>query len=408
MRALLIAVLIALLAAFAIAWGIHNYPGYVLIAVGKTTFEMTLWVAGFLQLLALVTILAVVWLVGRSLRLPFATRRWFSRFGGRNANGLFNRGLIAFAEGHWEKSRKALERSARRSENSLIHYLVCARASHHLDDDKGIEKYLQMAHQEAPNAYVAIDITQAEMQLGTGRYEQALATILRLRKSLGKQHPYVLRLLVKIYLGLKDYRHIEKLLPEIKRSAAFSDERYKELLVLAYQELLVAASNKEEAEQALTEVWEKVPRKWQHDNDLVYRYATLLASAKLDQRAVKLIQGHLRKYWDDRLLEVYGQLVSTDLKQQLMVAEGWLKERNNNATLLLALARLCMRLELWGKAREYYQRSLGFARTSAAFVELARLSEALGESDKSRDYYLQSLAMQGSVLELPLPSKSLR
>ncbi|CAH0991814.1 Protein HemY [Sinobacterium norvegicum] len=408
MRAILITVLIALVIAFGIAWGIHNYPGYVLVAVGKTTIEMTLWVAAFIFLLAAISGLLTIWLIARSLRLPFATRNWLTGFGSRNANALYNRGLIAFSEGHWEKSRKALERAAKRSDHNLVHYLVAARASYRLNDEKSVEKFLQLAYVSAPNAHATIEITQAEMQLAAKHYEQSLATILRLRKKLGKQHPFVLELLVKTYRGLKDYRHLEKLLVEVERSSGFTAEQYEALAIEVYQQRLQAVAKMPDAVSGLQEQWAKLNKKQKNTAELLLSYSALLGEVGAAEVAVNELQRYLRKYWDDEAVELYGRLKSADLQKQLLFAEGWLKERNNNPVLLLSLARICMRLELWGKAREYYETSLRFTRNNEAYLELAQLSAALGDEDKSKEYYRLSFNLEQQGLALPMPSKPLR
>ena len=408
MRKLLIAILVSLLLAIAIAWGLKHYPGYVMIALGNTTIEMTLWVAVILQILAIAGLFVALWLLTRSIKVPMVTLRWLGSFGGRNTPQIFNRGLIAFAEGHWDRSRRSLERAAKNDDNILIHMLVCARASHRLGDEEAVEKYLTRALQTVPDAHAAINITQAELQLESGHYEKALATILRLRKDLGKKHPYLLEMLVKTCLGLKDYRLIEKLLPEIKNSSAYDAQRYSDLLVETYRHRLIATKGAEDAVKALTERWAKIPKKWRRNNSLMLCYVDLLAASGGEKTAVDVIQRHFRKYWDDKILAVYGRIAGSDLKKQLLLAESWLKERNNNPELLLALARISRRLELWGKAKEYYQRSLDFGGHVDAYVELAELCQGLGEVDKSREYFQRSLNTRPTALSLPLPAKPLR
>ena len=77
--------------------------------------------------------------------------------------------------------------------------------------------------------------------------------------------------------------------------------------------------------------------------------------------------------------------------QRLKIAEGWLKERPDNADLLLSLARLCKCSELWGKARDYLEAALKLEGRSELYAELAEVMGHLGEHDKSLQLYRQGL-----------------
>ena len=75
----------------------------------------------------------------------------------------------------------------------------------------------------------------------------------------------------------------------------------------------------------------------------------------------------------------------------MKIAEGWLKEQPNNTDLLLSLARLCKRSELWGKARDYLEAALKLESRSEIYAELAEVLGRLGEHDKSLQFYRQGL-----------------
>ena len=90
------------------------------------------------------------------------------------------------------------------------------------------------------------------------------------------------------------------------------------------------------------------------------------------------------------MLASYGQL-DGDTTQRLKIAEGWLKEQPHNADLLLSLARLCQRSELWGKARDYLEAALKLESRSEIYAELAEVLGRLGEHDKSLQFYRQGL-----------------
>jgi HemY protein len=89
--------------------------------------------------------------------------------------------------------------------------------------------------------------------------------------------------------------------------------------------------------------------------------------------------------------------------EQLLAAEQWLKDRPNNAELLLALGRLSLRNELWGKAREYFETSLRLRRSREGLAELSRLSAHMGDEEMSIKLMMQGLANDNGLPKLPMP-----
>ena len=126
---------------------------------------------------------------------------WLSGRDYRRSQQQTTNGLIAFIEGNWQSSRRTLAKAAAKSETPLLNYLIAARASHALDDSKQMKTFLKKAEQSTSGAGIAVGLTQAELQLRSGQFEQSLATLTRVRRNAGK-HPHVLFLLAQTYQGL--------------------------------------------------------------------------------------------------------------------------------------------------------------------------------------------------------------
>jgi HemY protein len=62
-------------------------------------------------------------------------------------------------------------------------------------------------------------------------------------------------------------------------------------------------------------------------------------------------------------------------------AEGWLRQRPEDADLLATCARLCLRAELVGKARSYLEASLARKPSAENSLILAELLEQIGEHE---------------------------
>ena len=81
---------------------------------------------------------------------------------------------------------------------------MAARASYELGEPDKMREYLGLAEASDSEAGIAVELTQAELKLRGGQYEQALATLVRARRNAGR-HPEVLRLLAAAYRGLRDW-----------------------------------------------------------------------------------------------------------------------------------------------------------------------------------------------------------
>ena len=68
---------------------------------------------------------------------------------------------------------------------------------------------------------------------------------------------------------------------------------------------------------------------------------------------------------------------------------------------MLTSARLCLRNELWGKARSYLETVISIRPTPEAYQEYGRLLNQLGEGEAAADAYRAGLGM---VAKSPMPA----
>ena len=92
---------------------------------------------------------------------------------------------------------------------------------------------------------------------------------------------------------------------------------------------------------------------------------------------------------------------ATDTTRQLKKAEAWLKNRGEDPDLILTAARLCLRNELWGKARSYLETVISLRPTPEAYSEYGALLTQMGEANAAADAYRDGLGM---VSTKPLPA----
>ncbi|MDX1589956.1 MAG: heme biosynthesis HemY N-terminal domain-containing protein [Oleiphilaceae bacterium] len=409
MRRLFLLLLLALALGVMLSLGIAYDTGYVRVSFGHYLLETNVWVG--LALLLILT-LAVHWLLRlvMGLRLtPGSLRRWASDSARKRSQRRTNRGLLHLAEGNWGRARKLLVGAAAHSETPLINYLSAAEAAHELGDDQEAEELLRKAHESSDDGSLAVGLTQVRLQLSSGRPEQALATLLRLRRKSPK-HPHVLRQLMNAYIAVEDWRELSQLLPELHAEGVLPDHELSMLEQQVWLKMLDKAAEQVQRQPPerrnldhLDRIWDELPTARRRDEAVVFSYANYLAAMGEQARAEVLLRKTLRHSWSDRLVNLYGRISGPNPEEQLITAENWLKERPNSAELLLTLGRLSLRNCLWGKAREYFEASLSLQRKQETLAELCRLCAHQGDLEKSAALLRQG-ALEGNALpELPMP-----
>lgn len=378
-----------LLAAVAVVLGgligtlVVRDPGYVLLSYGDMAFETSLWFALVLLALSYLLLRLLFWLFTRTMASTGRFGSWLKRRKASKAQKQTVQGLLLMSEGQWAEARKVLTTAAREVNTPLINYLTAARAAHELGDAEGRDELLRSAHESTPGSRFAVGLTQAELQKNAAQWEQSLATLLQLKSS-SPRHPQVLAMLIQVYEELADWQALIELLPEVKKRKIFPDDGFDALQRRAWSARLAQAG------AAADTVWKDLPKDLKRQPALVAAYARALlndgADASAADNAEAAIRSALQQTWDDDLVVLYGQAAGADLKRQLVVAEGWVKEKPNDPKLLLTLGRICLMNEAWAKAREYFETSLRLQRSPEVYGELGRLCVAMGDSERGSEY----------------------
>ncbi|MFC6670869.1 heme biosynthesis protein HemY [Marinobacterium aestuariivivens] len=384
-------------------------PGYVLVAYDNTTVETSLWVLLVVALVGFLLAHLALNLLARA-RIPTAQlRHWNERRALRNAHRKTLKGLNALADGHWWKAQRYLGQAAPHAELPLVNYLAAARAAHEQGDEKGADDLLEQARSQAPDASMAIELAQAQLQFERGQYDACRKTLEPLRQRSPK-HTQLLRLQQDCLVQLSDWQALSELLPELRKQKALPEVRLNELEHRCYSELLqrdlqLPAETEDATRlQALNKTWQSLPTRLNGDEPLVCQYVAQLAALGGEDRAEPVLREQINRNWSDALVNLYGRLKSEQPHKQLESAKKWLKDHPDNAELLLALGRLSMRNEHWGKAVDYFEQSIAQRPSAEAYGELCRLLQHLGEHDRVLGLLQAGIEASSSGLpSLPLP-----
>ena len=306
-----------------------------------------------------------------------------------------SQGLIEYAEGRFEQAEKLLLQQVQYSENPLLVYLSAARATQQLGAHDRRDEYLRKAHSVAPDADIAIALTQAELQLAHDQNEQALATLTQLNKDT-ENHTYVLTLLANTYRHLQDWDNLKEILPALKKHGQLSAESFLSFEISVCNGQLSNISKSSSANntgsQSLIKFWNDTSHHLKVLPDVVEHYARQLVIVDASGEAENVLRVYLNKNWEESTIILYSELdVMVDNKQLEMV-ETWLVDHQHNAYLLLALGKICTSLSLWGKAKNYLEASIAINPMPENYLKLARLlEEHMIEPAAAQEYYRQGL-----------------
>jgi len=390
--------LLVLAVSVLLALAVKSDNGYILIGYKHWSIEGSLAFFLIINLVVFVALYFLIRMLSRLWSIPRQLHGWQDQRTLERARREFNQGLVQLSEGHWQSAEKNLIKHADRSDAPLLNYLAAARSAQRQGAHERRDHYLQLAHESMPSADVAVGLTQAELQLEHEQLEQALATLKHLR-GIAPRNTHVLKLLKQLYEQVGDWNELNTMLPELKKRQVVSESELQELELRIYRKLLKSAASNSDGD-SLRVTWKSFPQSIRQSHSMVLLYANYLMEREAEDEVADLLKRAIDQKWSDGLVELYGRVGAADAAGQLTLAEKWLQDQSKNATLLMALGRLCIRSRLWGKARSYLEASIGNQPTASAHLELGVLLEMMGDTQQAMANYRAGLELSSDI---PLP-----
>ena len=397
MRALFWILVLAALAV-AITLAARYNAGYVLLVLHPYRVELSLNLLIAIFLLAFAALYVLLRIVTHAVRLPSQVRR--SREERRIAQGeqaLFT-ALQAFFEGRYAQAEKAASEAIALDAHKGLAAVIAARAAHELRAYDRRDTYLARSAHFGEGDQTMRIVARAELLLQARQHQEALAAL----EQLPRKHTAALRLELKAQQQARNWDRCIELVNQLERLNALDEGKATELRRHAYAENLARKSRDPDE---LREYWGRIPARERQDTSIAAAAARAFVRTGLQEEALAILEQALERDWDSDLAALYGACLGRDPVRQLERAEAWLRAHPEDAGLLLALGRLCMRAQLWGKARSYIEASLSLEESFAAHIELARLLDRIGEPEAARAHYEASLKLAEGSLEPrpPLP-----
>lgn len=296
--------------------------------------------------------------------------------------------LLELSRGHWRSAEREFVRHVKYTDKPLLGYLNAARAAQQQLAIERRDRYLQLAHESDSQAELSIGITQAELHISNQQLEQALAILTGLQ-ALEPKNTHILGLLLKLYRELNDWVQLSKLIPMLRKHHVLTVDETTELEYQVYQELL----KKEIDADGLIAIWTGMPKVLKDDVKLIYLYAKKLIERKQGDVVEPLLRLFLKKRWDENIVYLYSILEVEPATTQLATIEKLTEDHGKNSVLLLSLGKVCMRNQLWGKARIYLESSIGAGPSTEAYQTLGGLLENMGDQEAALECYRKGMSL---------------
>lgn len=405
---LLVAGLLVLIITVMVVLIARQDSGHILIAYQDWTLESSLivFILGLLLLFLAFYYTLRFWSGLRSL--PLRLKQWRHRRRDMKVKLSYQRGMRALSEGMWANAEKWLIKEVRHSDAPALHYLAAAKAADAQGSKVRRDSYLRAAAEHDPKAGVAVGLAQAAYHLANHLPEEARSLLGRMHVMQPK-HPAILKKLLETCLVLQDWNGLLALIPDLERRHVIHGGKSEELQCQAYRGLFSQAAEKKDAAH-LRDLWRHAPRAVQRNENVLFDYACALTNADpaAGSEVTPLLADAIDRSWSESLVYAYGSIASANLPAQLSHGERWLKHHGNNAVLLLTLGRLCLRNQLWGKARSYLEVSLGVEPQAETYRELGNLLEKLNNRNAAMDCYRKALTLVPGKSLTALSSESKR
>ncbi|GAB3028833.1 hypothetical protein GCM10027285_09010 [Oleiagrimonas citrea] len=386
-RWVLLLAIVVTITAFGWHW-VAEDPGQVLIRIRGWRVQSTL-VTAIVLLLVFWGVISLGW---RLLRWPFGAVTRRQRAVSRKR---FHDGLLALAEGRHGEAERDLGRAARHAPQRAPALLAAARAAHARGDIKRAMEALDQATQSAPQA---ARVVRARILREDGRAEEALA-LLAPEADAGRLPPGGWLELAESALQRGDVDRARGALDPLRKSGALDAEAYAALQLRVVR----AALQRAPSVDALHALWADLSRAQRRQPELIAAYAEQVSRFGRPLPAMDEIESALRRNWSPALVAAYGQLQGQDIEGRLRRAEGWLDAHPGDATLLTAVGRMCVRIQLWGKARQYLSQALSLEPSAEAWETLGETYAGQGNPLLAQQCYRNALRMTRGEATEALP-----
>lgn len=326
----------------------------------------------------------------RALQLPQKVREYRQRRQEQAASLALRDAVLAFFEGRLARAER-FARSAEPSERTrAAAALVAARAAHRMQERERRDAWLRSAAQDA-DASAAVLMLQAEMAVEDRRTAEAIE-LLESIKARGARHIVALRADLRAREQAGQWEEMLRVLRLIEHRDALHPSAVSKLRQTAIAGL-VSGGDRELS--AIRNVLRQLKPEERQDPGVATTMGQALLDAGAPDEARRLLEPLIDQDVQAPCLAVWTRTCPGRERESIERVQAWRQRHGDLPELSLALGRVCVMAQLWGKAEEAFRDAERKHSDVQVQVALAELYERLERTAEAHRYF--RLAARSSV-----------
>jgi HemY protein len=363
--------------------------GFVMLVIPPWRIELSLNFAFVLLGCGFIVLYLLIRSVSALIQAPGNLRVWRAEKERADARDAIADALTALFSGRFDHAESAARRAMALDETRDIAATIAAWSTFEGGNAARAIPYLQNITGE--NAARMRDTSLAYVHLAEGRAAEAL-TILKRLHHIDARNPGVLKMKLEAELAEFAWDEVLATLPKLVQAGLLPESAAEQIRMNA---ILNLVKKKAASSDALLEFWKALPSGSRREPAVAGAVARGLIALGCGADAQQVAEESLEHEWDSGMARLYGDCKGASALAQIERAETWLRSHARDASLLLALGKLCMRQGLWGKAQSYLEASIVLEPSLDAHMALANLMERLGRPADAVRHIRKSAELAG-------------
>lgn len=357
-----------------------TYSGNVFITVENHMLRMNLHLFILGLIAAVVALYFCVRLLAGILSAPERMSAFGSRRQSRKAAEALNAAGLAYFEGKYQEAEQAAAKVLANKEagaNRILALMIGAHAADQSGDAQARARYLADIARLPEKQQLSRHLLLAETALSQGDTDAA-DTHLKAAAQTNPRLTRLVRLQQRLAAERGDALDMLDKTDKLVRAGALGAGEAERQNRSAYSKLLGFAQDAAGLKAALKRIPEEV-KNGQMSAEIAAKYEAL----GLYPQAVAWVGRLYPASRNPELLPAFvGSVRYLDghaQRKAIDTADGWLKDRPDDARLLLHLGELAYEQQLWGKAQGYLEASLTLQHSNEARLALAKVFDAANQ-----------------------------